>query len=128
MTSRYPRLVCLRSLGGVLCGLAGHRCRVGEPQASALFWAGTRLAHAEVNVVIQIPTGDIEQMAEGRLDTTLEPCPFGVGAITMSGVRHVTYAAYDHRPRGFSKFRRGPKNRLRCRDPWRAWRSSRWDC
>lgn len=47
-------------------------------------------------MVIQIPTGDTEQMAEGRLDTTLEPCPFGVGAITMSGVRHVTYAAYDH--------------------------------
>ncbi len=72
------------------------RGRIGEPQASAPFLAGTRLAHAEVNVLAQIPAAEFEQMAAGRLYTTLEPCPLCVGAITMSGVRQVTFAAYDH--------------------------------
>lgn len=72
------------------------RNRIGEAHAPPPFLAGTRLAHAEVNVLVQVAAENREQMATGHLYTTMEPCPLCVGAITMSGVRRVTFAAYDH--------------------------------
>jgi tRNA(adenine34) deaminase len=56
---------------------------------------GNRLAHAEVNCLVQAPRQLFEEMSRGTLYTTLEPCPLCVGAVVMAGVRRVVYAARD---------------------------------
>ncbi|NMP21475.1 deaminase [Sulfobacillus harzensis] len=56
---------------------------------------GTRLAHAEINVLLQAPPEAYAEMAEGTLMTTLEPCPMCTGALVMSGIRRVMFGARD---------------------------------
>jgi len=56
--------------------------------------AGTSLAHAELNALLQVSSSD------GRLDSytlysTMEPCPLCFGAFCMSGLRSLRYAARD---------------------------------
>jgi tRNA(Arg) A34 adenosine deaminase TadA len=52
-----------------------------------------RLAHAEVNALAAIPA-DVNR-SECELYTTLEPCPMCTGAIRMSQLRGVHFAAFD---------------------------------
>lgn len=72
-----------------------RRNRLNETDAPLPHMAGTRLGHAEMNVLVQIPTNSYPNMGEGVLYTTLEPCPMCTGALVMSGVRHVRYGARD---------------------------------
>lgn len=72
------------------------RNRLYETQASPPYIAGSRLGHAEMNVLVQMPTRDFPHVGEGILYTTLEPCPMCIGALVMSGVRRVSYGARDH--------------------------------
>jgi tRNA(adenine34) deaminase len=55
----------------------------------------TRLAHAEINCLVQAAPETFSEMASGVLVTTLEPCPLCVGAAVMAGVRRMRYAASD---------------------------------
>jgi tRNA(Arg) A34 adenosine deaminase TadA len=54
--------------------------------------AGTNLAHAEVNALIQLPSGEYQ---DHRLLTTWEPCLLCTAALRMSHVGTVEYAAAD---------------------------------
>ena len=56
--------------------------------------AGTNLAHAEIVALSQLKRGEHET-GEYTLYTTLEPCPMCFGAIVMTGIRKVRYAARD---------------------------------
>lgn len=56
-----------------------------------------RLAHAGVNVILQISGAGPAENRSGVLDytlyTTMEPCPFCFGAIVMGNIRHVKFGA-----------------------------------
>ena len=71
------------------------RNRIGEEAAPSPFVYASRVAHAEVNVLVQVPAGSHAEMATGALYTTLEPCPMCFGAALMCGVREIRYGARD---------------------------------
>ncbi|MCL5116297.1 MAG: nucleoside deaminase [Firmicutes bacterium] len=71
------------------------RNRIHEETAPPPYLAHTRIAHAEINVLVQVPPDHYEAMREGTLYTSLEPCPLCMGAIVMSGVREVRFGARD---------------------------------
>lgn len=71
------------------------RNRWHETMAPAKQVCGNRLAHAEVNVLLQVETLKSDDLKSMTLYTTTEPCVLCFGAIVMSGVRTVRYAASD---------------------------------
>lgn len=84
------------------------RNRIRESSGPSPFVTGTRVAHAEVNVLVQIPPEHYDAMAEGMLYTSLEPCPMCTGAIAMSGVRHVVFGARDREAGSTHLFAKSP--------------------
>ncbi len=71
------------------------RNRIAERAAPAPFLHGSRVAHAEINVLVQVPAAAYGDMAAGVLYTSLEPCPMCFGAALMSGVREIRFGARD---------------------------------
>jgi tRNA(adenine34) deaminase len=70
------------------------RNRIDEPRQGPEL-SGSRIAHAEMNVLAQVPPASHEDMAAGVLYTSLEPCPMCFGAALMCGVREIRYGARD---------------------------------
>ncbi|HAI21074.1 MAG TPA: hypothetical protein DCM14_04155 [Clostridiales bacterium UBA8153] len=70
------------------------RNRVYEAAAPPGQVAGTGLAHAELNALLQVGTGD-DRLSSYTLYTTMEPCPLCFGAFCLSGLRSLRYAARD---------------------------------
>lgn len=54
-----------------------------------------RLEHAEYRALRQIPAIRVHEAHHYSLYTTVEPCPLCFGALVMSNVRHLAYAAAD---------------------------------
>jgi tRNA(Arg) A34 adenosine deaminase TadA len=87
-------------VGAVVVDAAGQivargRNRITERHADIHAVHGNPLAHAELNALITL---DYQQHAVRQgyaIYTTMEPCPLCFGAIYMSGVREVHYAARD---------------------------------
>lgn len=71
------------------------RNRLHESEAPAGQVCGNRLAHAEINVLLQVKSRNSDDLKRFTLYTTTEPCVLCFGAIVMSGVRTVRYAASD---------------------------------
>lgn len=57
--------------------------------------AGHKIAHAEINAILQVQEDSHPDIRNFTLFTTLEPCPLCFGAIVMDNIRHVAYAARD---------------------------------
>lgn len=76
------------------------RNRVSDPEAPPGRLRSTFLAHAEIDVLGQLPSGDYEHHT---LWTTLEPCPLCSIAIVMGNVGSVVFAARDRLWRGISR-------------------------
>jgi tRNA(adenine34) deaminase len=76
------------------------RNRVSDPEAPPGRLRSTFLAHAEIDVLGQLPPGDYEHHT---LWTTLEPCPLCSIAIVMGNVGSVVFAARDRLWRGISR-------------------------
>ena len=55
---------------------------------------GTPLSHAEVNAILNLDFNRINP-SECILYTTVEPCPLCVGAVTMSKIKTIRFAARD---------------------------------
>ena len=72
--------------------VARGRSRWFEPSAPSGQLANTHLAHAEVNALAGLPTGNYE---DHTLYTTLEPCLLCTAATIHAHVGKVTYAASD---------------------------------
>lgn len=90
------RLLCV---GAVIVApdnrlVAAGRNRVYEESAPPHQVAGTALAHAEVNALLQIRSDDPDR-ASYSLYTSVEPCPLCCGAAYMSGLREIYFAARD---------------------------------
>jgi tRNA(adenine34) deaminase len=83
------------------CVIADGQGRIAAKGRNAIYddesitpLAGTNLAHAEIVALSQLKRGEHET-GEYTLYTTLEPCPMCFGAIVMTGIRKVCYAARD---------------------------------
>ena len=75
-------------IGAVVVDARGEIVARGGNGAST-----NRLSHAEVNALAAIPTRIDRSKCE--IYTTLEPCPMCTGAIRMSQLRGVHFAAFD---------------------------------
>lgn len=71
------------------------RNRIHEETAPVKQVCSSRLAHAEINALLQIDSVDSNKIRDYILYTTTEPCVLCFGAIVMCGVRSVRYAASD---------------------------------
>ena len=71
--------------------MARGRNRIFDPLDGGV--AGTRLAHAELDALAQLPV--TRRYRDHTLYSSLEPCLLCVGATTRSKVGAVCYAAVD---------------------------------
>jgi tRNA(adenine34) deaminase len=74
--------------------LARGRNRIHDQNPPAGQIANDTLAHAEINAMLALDA-DQDLRHACTLYTTMEPCPLCMGAIYMSAVRRVCYAARD---------------------------------
>ncbi len=74
--------------------LARGRNRLYETTAQGKLLCGHRLAHAEMNALLQVEWSAIDPKS-CILWTTTEPCPLCVGAIRMTRLSEVHYASRD---------------------------------
>ena len=73
--------------------LAAGRNRISDTEAPLGQLFGSRVAHAEINALVQLPVA--RTYRECTLWTTLEPCAQCVAAAWTSSIGHVAYAAPD---------------------------------
>jgi tRNA(adenine34) deaminase len=73
--------------------LATGRNRMYDAEAPTGQIYGTRIAHAEINTLVQLGTG--RRYFDCTLWTTLEPCAQCVGAAWLSTIGRVRFAASD---------------------------------
>ncbi|MBD7969230.1 nucleoside deaminase [Paenibacillus sp. Sa2BVA9] len=71
------------------------RNRINEASAPINQTCSNRLAHAEINALLQLDILESNDFKGYTLYTTTEPCVLCFGAIIMSGVRKVRFAATD---------------------------------
>ncbi|OLV19952.1 nucleoside deaminase [Deinococcus marmoris] len=90
----YPIGACVVDADGQV--IARGRNRLGEPRGvDGGFIAGHDLAHAEINALLNLAATPRPECYGWTVLTTVEPCPQCAGAIAMSGVRGMDYAAPD---------------------------------
>lgn len=75
----------------IYCG----RNRVNEKTGLGKQISYNKLAHAEMNTLLQINIDEHPNIRKYTLYTTMEPCPLCFGAIVMSNIRKLKYAARD---------------------------------
>lgn len=75
--------------------IARGRSRQYEREAPKGQIAWSKLSHAELNTLLQVSAHDHPNIRGCTLYTTVEPCPLCFGAIVMSNVRNLCYAARD---------------------------------
>ena len=76
--------------------IARGRNRLGDPRgAEGGVISGHDLAHAEINALLNLKGTPRPDCYSWTLLTTVQPCPQCAGAVAMSGVRAVEYAAPD---------------------------------
>lgn len=89
------------AIGAVVVNGAGDviargRNRLGEPRgAEGGVIRGHDLAHAEINALLNLQDVIRPDCYGWTVLTTVQPCPQCAGAIAMSGIRAVEYAAPD---------------------------------
>ena len=87
-------------IGAVICDPYGRivargRNRILETHSSAPYLCNNPLAHAEMNALLELDYQRYPQRADFTLYTSTEPCPLCMGALYMSGVKGLCYAARD---------------------------------
>ncbi|MFK7603218.1 nucleoside deaminase [Deinococcus sp. SM5_A1] len=90
----YPIGACVVDADGQV--IARGRNRLEEPRSvEGGFIAGHDLAHAEINALLNLAATPRLECYGWTVLTTVEPCPQCAGAIAMSGIRGMAYAAPD---------------------------------
>ncbi|RUS45851.1 nucleoside deaminase [Cohnella sp. AR92] len=87
-------------IGSVLTNSSGEvvyrgRNRIYDDSAPINQICSNRLAHAEMNVLLQVCNEESKLLPNYTLYTTTEPCVLCFGAIVMSGIRRVRFASTD---------------------------------
>ena len=89
-----PIGACVIDAGGHV--IARGRNRLGDPRgAEGGVISGHDLAHAEINALLNLRDVPRPDCYGWTVLTTVQPCPQCAGAIAMSGLRAVEYAAED---------------------------------
>ncbi|MTI65499.1 MAG: nucleoside deaminase [Firmicutes bacterium] len=73
------------------------RNKVYESECISEEICNNKIAHAEINAILKI--NNLESNNDRKdyiLYSTMEPCPLCFGAIVMSGIRKIKYAARDN--------------------------------
>ena len=89
----YPIGACVVDGGGTI--LARGRNRLGEARQVSGVISGHRLAHAEVNALLNLPDISAEESRTLTLVSSVEPCPMCLGAMRMQRITKLAYAATD---------------------------------
>jgi tRNA(adenine34) deaminase len=84
----------------------GRNC-IHDQAAQGRQLSGHRLAHAEINAILQIEWSQVDPRS-CILYTTTEPCPLCVGAIRMALIGEVHYASRDNSAGSASLFEATP--------------------
>ena len=87
--------------------VARGRNRINEKQAEGTVIYGQRLAHAELNALLQTDWRVVDK-ATCILYSTIEPCAMCVGAVRMANAREIRYAARDTTSGGTSLIDKTP--------------------
>ena len=87
-------------IGAVVADVNGKiisqgRNRRHESQGEGAQLAGTLLAHAEMNALLEMPNPTTINPRTCTLYTTTEPCPLCCGALVMANIRSVAFASRD---------------------------------
>lgn len=105
---------CCGSLphGAVLTDATGNivsqgRNRIHEQEAPGSIIHGQKLAHAELNTLLQTDWKRVDRSSV-VLYSTIEPCAMCTGAIRMANVREIRYAARDTTSGGLSLLDKTP--------------------
>ncbi|WP_407539635.1 nucleoside deaminase [Deinococcus radiomollis] len=88
-----PIGACVADASGTV--LARGRNRLGEARKVDGVIGGHDLGHAEINALLALKGTPRPDCYGWTVYTTVEPCPQCAGAVTMSGVRGLSYAAPD---------------------------------
>ncbi len=89
----YPIGACVLDGEGAI--IARGRNRLGEEHRVHEMISGHRLAHAEVNALLNLPEVSTETPGTLTLVSSVEPCPMCLGAMRMQGITKLAYAAAD---------------------------------
>ncbi len=73
--------------------IARGRNRIADPYSINEFISGTKVAHAELNALVQLPQSTLTH--DLTLYSTFEPCPLCVGALIMANIKTLTFAGGD---------------------------------
>lgn len=92
-------------IGAVLVNQDGEimlegRNRIHEKTAPAKQICSNRLAHAEMNVLLQLELSDYNLLEGAAIYSTMEPCIQCFGAIILSKIKQVYFAALDDKLAG----------------------------
>ncbi|MGF7013856.1 nucleoside deaminase [Ornithinibacillus bavariensis] len=92
-------------IGAVLVDSEGEiflegRNRVHELTAPEGQLCDCRIAHAEMNVLVQVKTSDYEKLSGATIYSTMEPCIQCFGAIILSRIKNISFAAIDDKLAG----------------------------
>lgn len=71
----------------------GKSAVFGELSDSVIYH--NELAHAEMNAMLKLDNREHKKVNQYVLYTTMEPCPLCFGALYMSGIKNLAYAAKD---------------------------------
>jgi tRNA(adenine34) deaminase len=98
--------------GAVLADASGNimsqgRNRIHEREAPGTIIHGQKLAHAELNTLLQTDWNTVDRSSV-VLYSTIEPCAMCVGAVRMANVREIRYAARDTTSGGLSLLDKTP--------------------
>ncbi|MFW6243195.1 MAG: nucleoside deaminase [bacterium] len=77
--------------------IAKGRNRIFEKESPSNQISWNKLAHAEINALLKVSYHEHENIENYTLYTTMEPCPQCFGALSMSSIKNLKYAAEDSR-------------------------------
>ena len=89
----YPIGACIADEAGQI--VARGRNRLEEERRVNEMISGHRLAHAEVNALLNLPEVSAETSRTLTLVSSVEPCPMCLGAMRMQRINKLAYAAAD---------------------------------
>jgi tRNA(adenine34) deaminase len=90
----FPIGAVIYDESGMFVSKGRNKVYESEPQTGQI--CENKIAHAEINAILRMDNFETNPYIKTyTLYSTMEPCPLCFGAIVMSSIRHVKYAAKD---------------------------------
>lgn len=82
-------------IGAIITDEEGNVLISGRNETCETRYPNSRVAHAEIDCVLNLDIEKYPSFRDYHLYTTMEPCPMCMGTIVMGGIRKVHVAAKD---------------------------------